>query len=87
MEIEGDIEEDCVYYDGAEGVADDEGTAGIVGYEGEGHDGLGGVVFSYDEQGETNDSEDYTGENERVCPGVDITTEVLMSIRLSCPHV
>lgn len=49
MEEKRDVEEDCVDYDGTECVADYEGTAGIVGYEGEGHDGLGSVVFGYDE--------------------------------------
>lgn len=49
MEEKGDVEEDCVDYDGTECVADYEGTAGIVDYEGKGHDGLGSVVFGYDE--------------------------------------
>lgn len=49
MEVEGDVEEDCVDYDGAEGVADDEGGSGVVSDEGKWHDGLRGVVFGYDE--------------------------------------
>ncbi|KAA8570692.1 hypothetical protein EYC84_000090 [Monilinia fructicola] len=55
LEVEGDVEDDGVDDEGAERVGDDEGGARFAGYEGEGHDGLGGVVLDVDEEGETED--------------------------------
>lgn len=81
MEEDGHVEDDCVDGDGADEVGEDEVSARGAREEVEWHDGAGGVEFDVDEEGGADDEDGEGGEDEGVCPGVDVASETLLWVR------
>lgn len=81
MEENGHVEEDGVDGDCADEVGEDEVAAGGAGEEVERHDGAGGTRFDVNEEGGADDEDGEGGEDEGVCPGVDVASKTLVGIR------
>lgn len=81
MEENGHVEDDGVDGGSADEVGEDEVAAWGAGEEVERHDGAGGTGFDVDEEGGADYEDGEGGEDEGVCPGVDIASETLVGVR------